>query len=119
MQIKTGTTTPGFHDPTTNTWTNTGVIIQNTTYSQTERLFIFDDNGNINLLLDITDKETDRMIFDSKKTSIKNRDNDLLEQYTTPHFEKLKAFAKENKLSFKKKDDILKILEYYKQLASH
>ena len=119
MQVKTNTNTPGYYDQTSDSWKQTGLVNHSTTYSQTDRLFIFDADGNISLLVDITDKETDRLIFDSKKTISKNYDNNLLEQYTKPHFEKLKTYAKESKLSFKKKEDLVQVLEYYKKLISN
>jgi hypothetical protein len=87
-----------------------------TTYSQTEALFIFDKNGDIKKWVEITNKESDSFLIDTKTTSRKTIERDLLKDYTDPHYEKLKEYAKQNKLSFKKRDDILKILEYYKEL---
>ena len=89
-----------------------------TTYSQTEMLFIFDDEGNIKKWIEITNKESDAFLFDTKKTKRKTVEKDILEDYTAPHYESLKEYAKQNKLSFKKKEDILNILDYYKSLIS-
>jgi hypothetical protein len=41
---------------------------------------------------------------------------DLLKEYVGSNFEKLQAYADENRLSFKEKSDFLKILEYYETL---
>ena len=89
-----------------------------TTYSQTETLLIFDADGIVTPLLDITSSETDRLIFDDARTKTKNLDNSVIEKYTTPYFEQLKEYAKERKLSFKKRDDLVQILEHYKSISS-
>jgi hypothetical protein len=89
-----------------------------TTYSQTETLLIFDADGVVTPLLDITSTETDRLIFDDARTKTKKLDNSIIEKYTTPHFEQLKEYAKERKLSFKKRDDLVQILEQYKSISS-
>jgi hypothetical protein len=119
MQVKTGTSQgiPTYNQ-TTNTWQNNVIGSAATSYSQTETLLIFDADGNISPILDITNQETDRLFFDSKKTKAKSIDNKVLEKYTSTHFEKLESYAKENKLSFKRKDDLLKILMHYKELTS-
>lgn len=88
-----------------------------TTYSQTETLLIFDADGNITPLLDITSSETDGTFFDTSKTKSKKLDNSAIEKYTAPHFEKLEEYANAQKLSFKRKDDLIKILDYYKLIA--
>lgn len=89
-----------------------------TTYSQTERLLIFDADGIVTPLLDITNSETDRLIFDDSRTKTKKLDNSVIEKYTTPFFDQLKEYAKEKKLSFKKRDDLVQILEYYKSIST-
>jgi hypothetical protein len=89
-----------------------------TSYSQTEMLFIFDDEGNIKKWIEITKKETEAFLFEKKSTKRVNLEKDILEDYTAPHYEELKEYAKENKLSFKKKEDILSILQYYNSLLA-
>jgi hypothetical protein len=89
-----------------------------TTYSQTEMLFIFDDEGNIKKWIEITNKEIDAYLFEKKSTKRTNLEKDILEDYTAPHYQELKEYAKKNKLSFKKKEDILNILEYYNSLIA-
>lgn len=88
-------------------------------YSQTETLFIFDAEGNITPILDITEREVDGKIFDSKKTKRKKLDRDIIEEKTASHYQKLNDYAKENKLSFKKRKDLILILEHYKKLESN
>jgi hypothetical protein len=88
-----------------------------TTYSQVESLFLFDADGNITPLVDITHKEIDGTFYDRQKTKSKKLDSNAIENYTAPHFEKLEEYAREQKLSFKQKDDLIKILDYYKLIA--
>lgn len=117
MNLKMNQTPGGF----TNNQTGVGIGLNNasTTYSQTESLLIFDAEGVITPLLDIIHSETDQTLFgSSEKTKSKKLDNSAIEKYTKPHFEKLEEFARERKLSFKRKDDLIKILEYYNSISS-
>lgn len=118
MQIDTRSTNPNAYNPTTNMPSPMGTLYTSTSYSQTESLFIMDSEGDIHPVLHLTNKETDGFIFDSKKTKSKRIDNDILKTHTSPHFEELEKYAKERKLSFKKKDDLLTIMEYYKGLIT-
>ena len=45
-------------------------------------------------------------------------DDDLLEEFIRPINKKLVGYAKENKLSFKRKSDLIKILRYYSELVN-
>jgi hypothetical protein len=66
----------------------------------------------------VTNNEFDGLLIDHKKSKAKKLDTDALESYTAPNYEKLKDYAKENKLKFKKKEDLIKILEYYRTLIA-
>jgi hypothetical protein len=105
---------------------NNGVTSQNTmidpstTYSQSETIFIMDQNQKLLPVLQVTNREVDSWLIDSKKSKSKNIDDEnVLETFTAPHFHELEKYAKENKLSFKKKVDLFKILEYYKTLTAN
>lgn len=115
VQVKTREPIIGVYNPAV---PGSTPMVSGTTYSQTEMLFIFDDEGNIKKWIEITSKEWDAFLIDSKSTKRKTVEKDILEDYTAPHYEKLKEYAKQNKLSFKKKEDILNILEYYKSLSA-
>jgi hypothetical protein len=53
------------------------------------------------------------------KTKNKMVDDDLLIEFVTePIYEKLKTFAKQNNLTFKRKEDFLKILDHYDSIRS-
>lgn len=43
----------------------------------------------------------------------------VIQLYTEPHFNQVTDYAIENKLSYEKKEDILKVFEYYRTLISH
>ena len=127
LKFKTNSNTTsvgGGYNPVTNKVQqgHPGATTKTTEYSQTETLFIFDPDGEITPLLDITNKEKDFdyiVDFHQAKTKTKKHDNKIIEQHTAPHFEALEDFAKENKLSFKKKDDLIKILEHYREIESN
>jgi len=88
-----------------------------TEVSQTETIYIMDAGGEIKPYIKITEKEIDRMVFDSSKTKNRMLNEYLLKKYTQPYYEKLAAYARENKLSFKRKTDLLTLLDYYKELV--
>ena len=53
-----------------------------------------------------------------RKTKGKIIDEDLLAEYvTTQIYDQLQAYANRNKLKFKRKEDLLKIIDYYSQLS--
>lgn len=118
MNLKMNHTPGGY----TNAQTGVGIGLNNssTTYSQTESLLIFDAEGIITPVLDITHTEIDQTLFgSSEKTKSKKLDNSAIEKYTTPHFEELEEFVRERKLSFKRKDDLIRILEHYNSLSNN
>ena len=90
-----------------------------TVLKQDETIYIMDANGEIIPYLKLTHKDVKgRFGMSSKGTKKKLEDKDLLEKYVTPPlYKKLKEYAKENHLSFKKKDDLFKILDYYESLS--
>jgi hypothetical protein len=60
------------------------------------------------------------MLFDTDNTMrfAKMADR-VVQQYTEPHFRQVDDYAIENKLSYEKKEDILKMFEYYQTLVSN
>lgn len=90
--------------------------LPSTTYTQTETALIIDEKGVVTPILDVTHSETERLLIDEQQTKNKKRNKSVLEEYTTVYYEQLKEYAKERKLSFKKIEDLVKILEHYKSL---
>ena len=111
-------TVPGTPDPATG---NLGASRYGGTYSemsQTETIFIMDIKGNIKPYVKIIDKEDSHLFYDASKTKNKMLDEDLLEDHTGNLYSKLQVYAKENKLMFNRKPDLVQILNYYAQLLA-
>lgn len=99
----------------------------NTQVSQSETIYFLKQEGEITPVLKITNKEIDSSLgigllfmipYKSKTTKRKLEGKNILESYTEPYYEDLKKYAKENDLTFKKKEDFLKILDYYETLVA-
>ena len=75
-----------------------------------------DTKGTIKPYLKIIATEVDGVFYNISKTKNKMIDDDLLEEFVGPNNnKKLVSYAKENKLSFKRKSDLIKILGYYSE----
>lgn len=89
--------------------------------SQVETIFIMDSNGAVRPYIEVKMKEDGVKSLTTKKdrkTKTKVIDSDLLAQYVTqPVYDELKKYAEENDLKFNRRDDFMKLLEYYDQLA--
>jgi len=90
---------------------------------QTEIVYIMDLNNEINPYIRTTRKQDGtRSLITGKDTKTKKKmiDESLLEASVTPPiYLKLEQYAKENDLSFKYRDDLLLILDYYGTLATN
>lgn len=95
---------------------STSYISSSTTYLSNETLLILSEDGTFETVLEITNKEVDRSMFDSKRTKGKTEES-IVEKYTTPYYEQLVAYAKERKLKFKEREDLIQVFEYYKSLS--
>ena len=104
-------------DPYTSTFVRGTHYGTTTEISQTETIYLMDPQGNIRPYIKIVEKEIDGIFYDTSKTKNKMLDDDLLEEFIGPaNNKKLVAYAKENDLSFKRKSDLIKILDYYSEL---
>jgi TonB family protein len=106
---------PGMINPTTGMYMGGGRGYQQLT--QVETIYIMDASSKIMPYIKIIEKETYGNFFDSSKTKNKTVDDDLLEKYTGEHYGQLESYARENKLRFNKKEDLMLILNYYAQLV--
>ncbi|HEX6892025.1 MAG TPA: hypothetical protein VF141_15060, partial [Chryseolinea sp.] len=90
--------------------------------SQTETIFLMSSRGEIKPYIKIVNKEDDKVNLATGKdlkTTQKILDEDLLIEFITEtRYKKLTDFAKQNDLKFKRKEDFLKILEYYDTLVA-
>ena len=83
---------------------------------QMETIFIVNESGAIEPYLELREKEVQGVIVDTQSHRKKYIDRDLIREYTGAHYEALESFAKSNKLNFKIKEDLIKILAQYKVL---
>ncbi|MEX2233987.1 MAG: hypothetical protein WD824_17610 [Cyclobacteriaceae bacterium] len=74
-------------------------------------------NGEFEPYLRIVEKEIGGDLLDYNETSNRFINDDLFKEYTGPHFRALADFAKQNKLSFKRKTDIIRILDEYERIV--
>ena len=92
--------------------------------SQTETIYIMKSTGEISPYFKVinTDDGTKSLILAGRDTKTKNKmiDPELLEEFIAPSdYEKLWQYADTNNLSFKKKEDFLKILDFYDEISRH
>lgn len=86
-------------------------------FTQTQTVFFMNDQGDFEPYLNIVEKEFDRTLWDNNETNTRFVNAGLFKKYTGTHFQTLVEYAKENTLSFKRKVDIVKILEEYERLS--
>lgn len=92
-----------------------------TVASQIEILYLIDNEGDINPYLIITNEESPRSFTNDTKSKTKTKivGDDYLKKLTDPHYSDLKAYAKEFKLDFGKKEELIRILDHYDQLVEN
>lgn len=89
---------------------------------QVEYLYVFDDQGNSKLIMEV--KYEENSLFYSTKTQfattqVKTRikESEPFKEYINgPDYAKLEIYAKENKLSFKDRNDLIIILDQYERM---
>jgi hypothetical protein len=88
-----------------------------TTMAQTETVYFMSQTGELFPYLKIVEKETEGMV---DLHYIKNSfiDQDLFEKFTSVHYPELVQFASDNNLQFKRKNDLVRILDQYELLSS-
>lgn len=85
--------------------------------TQIESIYAIDRNGNVELIQNTNRMETDGLMGDYSKN--KNDINkETLQKYMKEHYSDVESFVKKNKLKLKRKDDLLKALDYYGALVS-
>ncbi len=86
---------------------------------QTETIFIMNASGIMEPYVTLTEKETEGDLLDTRSNRKRYINRNLLREYTTESYAELEAFAKTNDLNFKVKEDLIKILAYYKELLDN
>lgn len=120
LSIKTSNGSLGSYSFVLGIWNVANAKQPSTTYSYTEQLYIFDKDGKVMPLLIVFHRKKDGMIFDTDYTMRSAKIADLvIQQYTGKHFRKVDDYVIENKMSYEKKEDILKMFEYYRTLITN
>ena len=88
------------------------------TIVQTETVYFVNSDGLFEPYLKLKEKEMDSDLVDGHGKQRKLIEGDLFERYTGAKFYALTDYAKQNKLSFKRKEDIIKILNEYERLTT-
>lgn len=92
------------------------VVTSTITAYRDEIIYFMSSTGDIEPYIKFTQKAVDGTFYDRYKEKNKMLDDDLLKKYTGAHYAELEAFAEENGLKPKRKDDFFKVLEYYEVL---
>lgn len=88
-------------------------------FTQTETVYFLDGEADFLPYLKIVEKEFDWQLIDYNEKSNRLLDADLFPRFTGVHFPELVTYAKENKLSFKRKSDIVRILDEYERIINN
>jgi hypothetical protein len=85
-------------------------------FTQTETVYFVNADGDFQPYLKILQKEFEGDLIDYHESSNRYLDAKLFKRYTGVHYPALVEFARENKLSFKRKSGIIRILDEYERL---
>jgi hypothetical protein len=96
-----------------------GYTYSRTDIVQVETIFFMSSEGKLFNYLKIEERDIEDGIFDRKKTKNKLVNEGLMQQFTGEYYAELEGFADDNDLSFKRKTDLIKILDRYEQLTSN
>lgn len=87
-------------------------------FTQTETIYFVNRDGDFQPYLRIVEKEFDGDLLDYNETNNKVLDADLFEKYTGAHFSALAEYAKQHKLSFRRKSGIVRLLDEYEGMIT-
>ena len=79
--------------------------------SQKETIFFADNEGNFSPYVKITRRD------DRRKEKVERIGSELLSKYTQPYYQRLMDFAIKEELHPEDKKDLIRIMEYYKELS--
>lgn len=79
--------------------------------SQDETIFFADNEGNFSVYVKITRKD------DRRKVKVERIGSELLSKYTQPYYQRLMDFAIKEELHPEDKEDLIRIMDYYKELS--
>lgn len=85
--------------------------------TQTQTVYFVNNDGDFEPYVRIVEKEIAGEVLDINETNTFYIDSKLFRKYTGNHYEALVKFAKQNDLSFKRRSDILTLLDEYEKLS--
>ena len=85
--------------------------------SQVEVISFMNQSGKLEPYLRVVEKEVDNGWYDYSSTKNKIIDDEVFPKYAGKHWPKVKAYAEENKLKFKRRSDFIKALKYLATLT--
>lgn len=85
--------------------------------AQTETVYFLNSAGAFEPYMQIVEKEIDGSLLDIHEENTFYINSGLFKKYTGEHYDALRKFAKENRLSFKSKKHIVTILEEYERIS--
>jgi hypothetical protein len=91
----------------------------NVVATQVETVYFMSEDGDVQPYLEIIEKETEKLLVDYNRTRNRFVNGDLFELYTRPFYKDLVDYAKANELTFRRKSDLVAILDRYEYLLSH
>lgn len=102
----------------------TGVEELTTTVRLNETVYILLPSGDLKPYLKVSRKHIDRTFFnkllDTDRTSTQVVDNNLLKDYfPEPGYSKMIKYAQDSHLFLDDKEDLIKVLEYYKSISNN
>lgn len=86
--------------------------------TQVETIYFMSEDGNLEPYIEIIEKETEKSLVDYNRTRYRFLDEDLFERYTRPFYKELVEYAEAKYLTFKKKSDVIALLDHYQHLLS-
>ena len=94
-------------------------ISSHTEIIQTETIFFLDDKGNVEPYIQVLNIVVDRVWYEREKKKNKYVDKDVITKYfTKEEMVKMEEYADKNDLTFRVKDDLVKILSYCEELRA-
>jgi hypothetical protein len=100
-----------FNDGTTLITTPTNKVYASA--SQLETICFLNPSGEITPYITIENIDKEGFWMDHSKAKKRVVDKDLLAEYLGTDYDKVKVYIKENDLNVKRKDDLMKVFEYY------
>ena len=84
--------------------------------SQKEGFFCVDESGKLEYFLIVENIEENRIMRDKSKVKTKYKE-EIIKKYLGGYWPEIKNYAKDNSLSFSRKDDIIPLLNYVEKVS--